>query len=299
MKPNVTLIQILKQNKIYGIHVNWNLIPKPLAMDSSKILHADVLDIIFEGRNKEYGAYELRKTYNGRLNKALIGTAAVVIILLMGYYFANKQGKGNKHVDVVSEFTLEDYKEKKPEPLPQIKIEKPQVRTVALTPPRIVREEVKENERPPDVDQIEDAKISNMMNDGNKDDGIVAPAANDGKGVIEAPKDNTDYDQTFVSVQIESEYPGGIAAWMRYLTKSLHYPDAAQSAEVQGDVLVQFIVDKEGNVSYVQAVSGPDELREEAVRVIRKSGRWTPAIQNGRTVKSYKKQPVKFRLQTE
>ena len=268
-------------------------------MDSSKILHADVLDIIFEGRNKEYGAYELRKTYNKRLNKALIGTAATILILLTGYYFSKIDGTRHKTVTEVSDVILDEFKEKKEVPLPQIKIEKPQVRTVALTPPRIVRGEVKENERPPDVDQIEDAKISNLTNDGNKDDGIVAPPANDGKGVIEAPKDNTDYDQTFVSVQIESEYPGGIAAWMRYLTKSLHYPDAAQSAEIQGDVLVQFIVDKEGNVSDVQAVSGPDELREEAIRVIRKSGKWTPAIQNGRTVKSYKKQPIKFRLQME
>ncbi|HEV2483036.1 MAG TPA: TonB family protein [Puia sp.] len=63
-------------------------------------------------------------------------------------------------------------------------------------------------------------------------------------------------------------------------------------------MLVQFIVDKEGNVSDVEAVSGPEAggLREEAMRVIRQSGKWIPAIQNGRTVKSYKKQPVIFKL---
>jgi protein TonB len=69
--------------------------------------------------------------------------------------------------------------------------------------------------------------------------------------------------------------------------------------EVQGTVMVQFIVDREGNVSDVEVVSGPETggLREEAIRVIQKSGKWTPAIQNGRKVKSYKRQPVVFKLQ--
>jgi len=60
---------------------------------------------------------------------------------------------------------------------------------------------------------------------------------------------------------------------------------------------VQFIVDKQGVVSDVEAISGPNELREEAVRVIKKSGQWTPAVQNGRQVKSYKKQPIIFQFQ--
>jgi protein TonB len=78
----------------------------------------------------------------------------------------------------------------------------------------------------------------------------------------------------------------------------MRYPDEALNNEIQGTVVVQFIVDKEGNVSDVQAVSGPTEggLREEAVRVIMKSGKWTPAVQNGRSVKSYKHQPVTFHI---
>ena len=68
------------------------------------------------------------------------------------------------------------------------------------------------------------------------------------------------------------------------------------SLKVEGDFE---IVDKEGNVSGVEAVSGPEELRAEAVRVIKKSGKWTPAIQQGRQVKSYKRQPVKFQLADE
>ena len=86
---------------------------------------------------------------------------------------------------------------------------------------------------------------------------------------------------------------------MRYLGKSLKYPQEAIDNEVQGTIVVQFIVDKEGNVSDVEAVSGAQELRDEAIRVIKKSGKWTPAVQNGRQVKSYKKQPIVFKLETE
>ena len=90
-----------------------------------------------------------------------------------------------------------------------------------------------------------------------------------------------------------------MAAWSRFLNKYLRYPQEAQDQGVQGMVVVQFIVDREGNVSDVEAVSGPMELRAEAVRVIKKSGKWTPAIQNGNKVRSYKKQPIVFRLASE
>ena len=168
-----------------------------------------------------------------------------------------------------------------------------------FTPPKIVKdEEVKEEEKPPEVEKLEDTKIGAVNQEGIKDDNITAPPA-ETKGVVEAPKDNTDYDKTFTKVEIESEYPGGAAAWYRYLSKNLVYPDEAVSAEIQGQVVVRFIVDKEGNVSDVEAVSGPEELRDAAVRVIKKSGNWNPAIQNGRKVKSYKSQPINFKLESQ
>jgi TonB family protein len=107
-----------------------------------------------------------------------------------------------------------------------------------------------------------------------------------------------DDDKTFTEVEIESAFLGGDGAWFRYLNLNLKYPREALDNRIQGTVVVQFIVDKEGKISNVQAVSGPEigGLREEAVRVIKKSGRWTPAIQHGRQVNSYKKQPIVFRL---
>ena len=276
-------------------------------MEVNKILNADILDIIFEGKNKEYGAYELRKSYNKRLLRAIVGTAIIILLLFIGYFVSNMNGGPQKKALVVEDVQLEDVKEEKknePPPPPPPKVEPPKVEMAKFTPPKIVKDnEVKEEEKPPEQEKLEDTKIGTVNQEGIKDEGITPPPVSDaGKGVVEAPKkDEEDYDKTFTKVEIESSFPGGAAAWLRYLNKNLRYPDDAVNNEIQGTVVVQFIVDKEGNVSDVQAISGPENggLREEAVRVIKKSGKWTPAVQNGRQVKSYKKQPIVFRLEAQ
>ena len=277
-------------------------------MEVNKILSADVLDIIFEGRNKEYGAYQLRKTYNKRLVTSLLIVGGLCLLLFIGYIVSslieNKTEAKNVVVQDVQleEIKQEEKKEEPPPPPPPKPPEPPKVEMAKFTPPKIVKdEEVKEEEKPPEVEKLEETKIGTMNQAGEKDEGIVAPPVDDGgKGVVEAPrKDDEDWDKTFTKVEIESEYPGGAAAWQRYLNRNLRYPQEAIDNEVQGAVVVQFIVDREGNVSDVEAISGPQELRPEAVRVIKKSGKWTPAVQNGRQVKSYKKQPIVFRLESE
>ena len=262
-------------------------------MEGNKILSADILDIIFEGRNKEYGAYELRKTYNKRLMIALISTASLCILLFLGYILASTFTGDDTNKVVVQDVELENLKTEEPKnepppPPPPKPPEPPKVEMAKFTPPKIVKdEEVKEDEKPPEIEKLEETKIGTVNQEGIKDEGIVAPpVVDDGKGVVEAPKkDEEDYDKTFTKVEIESEYPGGNAAWLRYLNKNFRYPQEAIDNEIQGTVVVQFIVDKEGMVSDVEAVSGPNELRDEAVRVIKKSGKWTPAVQNGRQVK--------------
>jgi len=276
-------------------------------MDVNKIMSADILDIIFDGRNKDYGAYELRKTYGKRLTTALVGTAVLLALIFIFSVLANTLGNDkNKKDMVVQDVQLEEIKEEKknepPPPPPPPKPEPPKVEIAKFTPPKIVKdEEVKEDEKPPEVEKLEDTKIGTVNQEGIKDEGITAPPVSDaGKGVVEAPKkDEEDWDKTFTKVEIESEYPGGASAWQRYLNKNLRYPQDAIDNEIQGTVVVQFIVDKAGVVSDVEAISGPNELRAEAVRVIKKSGTWTPAVQNGRQVKSYKKQPITFRLESE
>ena len=275
-------------------------------MDVNKIMSADILDIIFDGRNKDYGAYELRKTYSKRLTIALGGTAVLLALIFIISVLANTVGSDKSKDMVVQDVQLEEIKEEKknepPPPPPPPKPEPPKVEIAKFTPPKIVKdEEVKEDEKPPEVEKLEDTKIGTVNQEGIKDEGITAPPVSDaGKGVVEAPKkDEEDWDKTFTKVEIESEYPGGASAWQRYLNKNLRYPQDAIDNEIQGTIVVQFIVDKAGTVSDVEAISGPNELRAEAVRVIKKSGTWTPAVQNGRQVKSYKKQPITFRLESE
>ncbi len=96
----------------------------------------------------------------------------------------------------------------------------------------------------------------------------------------------------------ESAFPGGQAAWARYLNKNLVYPDRAMNASVQGQVDVLFVVDKNGFViSSLISKSVEYSLDEEALKIIKDSGKWEPAFQNGHNVKSYKRQPVIFKFQ--
>jgi protein TonB len=268
-------------------------------MESSTILTADVLDILFEGRNKEYGAYELRRTYNKRLVTSITVMLSSILILCIGFAFGGGKKQLAKEFIIPPDVALES---KKPEDKPEEKLPPPpakqtpppvQIQTLRVTPPVIVKDDqVKEDEMPP-VEDLEHVKIGTETKAGVPDGDLVIAPPGDGAGtVIELPKkEEEDWNKVFTKVEIESEYPGGLPAWQRFLNRNLRPSD-----EAQGTVVVQFIVDKEGNVTNVEAVSGPDELRSEAVRVIKKSGKWTPAIQNGNPVRSYKKQPIIFRV---
>ena len=276
-------------------------------MEISTILTADILDILFEGRNKEYGAYDLRRTYRRRLTLSITVMLSVICLLSIGFAFAGKKTKIDPDLFIKDhELTAVTIPEKPVEPPlpPPVKPPVPpvQVQTIRNTTLTIVPDDqVKEDDKPPVNTDLEDVKIGNMNQDGVKGDLVVAPPGEDGgKGIIEAPKKNDeDEDGIILHVEIESEYPGGLGAWQRFLRKNLNYPQEALDQGVQGLVVVQFVVDKDGIVSNVEAVSGPMELRAEAVRVIKKSGKWTPAVQNGRKVKSYKKQPLGFQMPEE
>jgi len=272
-------------------------------MEKSAILNADLLDIVFEGRNKEYGAYELRRTYNHRLRLSVAVMLLLALMLSIGQLIASRLPEKNAKLLIIRDPTLTSVSPpEKPLPPPP-DIPPPaakQIQTIKLMPRIVPDEQVDKTEMPP-VEDLEDAKIDVVTQEGVKDDGIVAPPVEDqGKGVIDAPKaKEEDLNTPFLKVEIESKYPGGKEAWERFLRRNLRYPQDAQDNGIQGFVVVQFVVDREGNVSNVQAISGPMELRDEAVRVIKKSGKWEPAVQNARMVPSYKKQPIGFALENQ
>ena len=270
-------------------------------MEKTAILNADLLDIVFEGRNKEYGAYELRRTYNRRMRISIAVMLLFSLMLCIGQLLAGRLTDDAKLALIPPDAELKQValpEEPIQPPPPELKPPPPkQIETIEVTPPKIVPDEqVPETEMPPVEDQ-EDAKIDVLSQDGDKFEGIVDPPKGDDKrGIIDAPKVEDDKNKIWISVQIQSEYEGGKSAWERFLRKNLHYPQVAVDNEIEGTVVVQFIVDRDGNVSNVEAISGPEELKAEAVRVIKKSGKWTAAVQNGNKVISYKKQPIGFQL---
>ena len=271
-------------------------------MEIGQILSADVLDIIFDERNKEYGAYDLRKNYQRRLMKATASMLLVVVLLLVAYMLvAAIRPKDNKLLagpDVVLIKVEPPPPPAEPLPPPPPPPPSPLVKTLILTPPLIVEDDkVKPEEMPPAVEELETAKIGLVNSAGADDADIVAPPVDASKGVVAAPEKKDAAEIIFTKVEIESTYPGGATAWGRFLNKNLPYPQDAVDNGIQGIVSIQFIVDKEGNVSDVTAISGPEELRKAAVTVIKKSGKWEPAVQNGQHVKSYKTQPVVFKLE--
>jgi protein TonB len=98
------------------------------------------------------------------------------------------------------------------------------------------------------------------------------------------------------NLEVEAEYPGGAAAWYHFLNKNLKFPTDSIGNGISGTVVVKFVVDEDGNVTDVKSISGPEPLSTEAVRVIKKSSKWTPGrqVSSGRYIKSIKKQPIAF-----
>ena len=274
-------------------------------METNKILSADLLDILFEGRNKEYGAYELRKTYNKRLTTALSIMAGIALLI----FIVSKVAKAMNTTDTkpkveVKDLTLTEVKEPPPPPPPPPpKLPPPPpIATIQFTPPKIVKDELVV--KPPEENQkIEEAKVDIKTVEGDKDKGIVAPPVEDkGTQVVAPPPPKAeDEDKVFTKVEIEASFPGGEGAWTKYVTKAIQNNiDELTDAGESGTCRVRFIVDKGGVVSDVEALTMKGtKLAEIAVNAIRKGPHWTPAQQNGRYVKAYREQPITFTIQEQ
>ena len=268
-------------------------------MQANQILKSDVLDILFEGRNKAYGAYDLRKTYNKRISIALIFTISLIILLLVGTVIANKlKPKDDVKEMVVSESTLQQIQPDEPPPPPPPPPPKlpppPPVATIAFTPPKVVKDE-EVIKPPPEIKQIEEAKVDVKTVEGTKDIGIVAPPTEEkGTQIVAAPVEKKeDPDKIFTKVEIEASFPGGPGAWQRYVTRAIQAEQDEFTESDFGTCVVRFIVDRTGTVSDVQATTMKGtKLAEVAVNAIRKGPKWTPAQQNGRQVNAYRLQPV-------
>ncbi|MFY7964060.1 MAG: energy transducer TonB [Chitinophagaceae bacterium] len=272
-------------------------------MDINKILTADILDIIFEGRNKEYGAYDLRKTYNKRITKAmLIMLAVCLLIFLSSFIMGLNSGKvvvDNTAPEIELDKFKEDKKEPPPPPPPPKVVEPPKIEVAKFTPPKIVKdEEVKKEDEVKEIKEIENKTTGSFDQKGLETE-VVQPVVAPSTGA-EPVKQEEDYDKLFTAVQIESEFPGGAAAWQNYLKRNLNSEVVNDNGAPAGRYVVEvsFTVDKDGNISDVQGqmANGSESYGtiDEAVRIIKKGPKWKPGIQNGIQVKSRKKQRIVF-----
>lgn len=269
-------------------------------MDIQQIPRADLLDILFEGRNKDYGAYPLRKSYNNRLGRAIGITLALCLLLIIGYTVAGKTHRSILRGPVIEIDPIDIPLAKKELPvvIPRPARATPPAPTLRIVTTRIVPDDqVTAKDQPPPAVVPDNFRIGTTTNLTATGDDLVRPLS-DGNGngpatgLINQPVAKDNDDDVAEIVQIESSYKGGMAAWQRFLLKNFRPPEASDDESGNVTVVVRFIVDKEGNVSDVEAISGPAALQKEAVRVIRLSGKWEPAIQNGHKVKSYKTQPI-------
>ena len=270
-------------------------------MDTNKILSADLLDLVFDNRNKDYGAYELRKSYQARITKALVFTGIFVLISFTGVVMANKLKPKHNSSFEIKELFFENIipEEKKPEPIPEPprQTEPPQVRTEILTPPQIVDDN--EADRPlPTQEDLDSARIGLERNDGLADDGIVSTEQIDERKDIIEEKIVRDEGPVDI-VQIPARFDGN---WEKFLLRNLNPEVPVDNGAPEGSytVLIQFVVDIDGSISDIKPLTNHGYgLEDEAIRVLRRATKWEPGIQNGHAVKSYRKQPITFQVMEE
>ncbi len=272
-------------------------------MDINKILTADILDLIFEGRNKEYGAYELRKTYDSRIKTGLIVMLSIVLLFGLGSILSNSMKKSKTEiiaVDMSLENVQQDDKKPPPPPPPPPKVEPPKVEITKFTPPKIVKdEEVKAEDEIKEVEKLEDTKIGSFNQEGTKDEGLVAPVEAS-TGPTAPPEEETD--KIFTVVQNPAEFPGGQQGWVRYLERTLNRDLPVENGAPAGKyaVVVSFVVARDGKISDVKAENDPGYgTKEEAVRVIQRGPNWKAAVQNGRNVIYRHRQAIVFQVSDE
>ena len=267
-------------------------------------------DIMFENRNKEYGAYVLRRQTTARNIKSII--AVLIIFALVMVYMVAKNAyddyqKAHMAQTQVTELTAlqEQKKEAKVERKEIIKQEKVEQvvekvkSSIKFTAPVIKKDdEVRPEDEMKSQDEIMNSKVAvgfaNVI--GNDESGEVLKAKE--ALVTEPVKPKEEENKVFDVVEQMPSFPGGMAALMAYLQKSIKYPPVAEENGIQGRVVCTFVVERDGSVTDVKVAKSVDpSLDKEAVRVVSAMPKWIPGKQNGQSVRVKYTLPVTFRLQ--
>ena len=271
------------------------------------------VDMVFAGKNKEYGAYQLRKGTSGRNIKALL--ILVIAAALVGGFLAwkvieQKQAEEQQaYMEAMELAKLQQQakkEEKKKEPVkPKVEMKKeiPVAReTQKFTAPVIKKDElVKEENQVKQMDKLDDKVAVGTENKEGVKDRTVEAVRNDiavaAPPPSPAPKPEV-ATKVFDVVEEMPSFPGGNGALMSYLASNIKYPVVAQENGVQGRVIVSFVVERDGSISDVRVARSVDpSLDREAQRVVKSMPRWKPGKQNGSAVRVKYTVPVVFRLQ--
>ena len=265
------------------------------------------VDLVFEGKNQNYGAYQLRKNTGSRNVKAMlimlaIGIAIAAFVAIKGV--VENAMKQDVAIEADVELAkLAEKKEAKVEKKEEPKIEKVEVEkvksSVKFVPPVIKKDD--------EVKPEEELKSQEELNKTNTAIGAFDVKGNDeaagevlkAKEVIAQPEPPKEEEtKVFDVVEQMPSFPGGPSALMQYLSSNIKYPVVAEENGVQGRVVCTFVVERDGSITDVRVIKSVDpSLDKEAVRVVKSMPKWIPGKQNGSAVRVKYTVPVTFRLQ--
>jgi len=276
---------------------------KRLTMEGTNWQKKSIDDIVFEGRNKSYGAFLLRRIYDKHMSRAMISGILFFLLLISSpQIIAMIKGFLPEKQDelIMKEVTLAEpppIDPKKPPPPPPPEVKPPPIKDqIRFVPPVVMKdEEVIEEEDPPPIDSLKDKEIAVVTEKGDslgKDYTLDEPV--EIVAVLEEPKE----EEPFKFVEQMPTFPNGESAMMKYLRDNIKYPNIARENGISGRVIVQFVVSKDGEIKNAKVVRGiGGGCNEEALRVVNAMPRWVPGKHNGRTVPVTFTLPILFELQ--
>ncbi|MDR1436747.1 MAG: energy transducer TonB [Candidatus Symbiothrix sp.] len=259
------------------------------------------LALVFEGKNKEYGAYVLRDSSSDRHLKALlIVTAIGMLAIFLPNLIKSVIPKGQEKVEQITEVNMIDLNQEIPEenkikeienipPPPLLK------ETIQFTPPVVKKDdEVRDEDLMLTQQALTDNQvaISVATVEGAKEGGVDIADLVEHKVVVQA-----DAPKIFDHVEIPPQFPGGEKELMKYLQDNIKYPTIAQEQGIQGRVVLRFVVSPDGSVGNVEVQRSLDpSCDKEAMRVVKAMPKWNAGRQNGNAVHVYFTLPVSFKL---
>ncbi len=264
-------------------------------MKAESILQSDLLDIIFENRNKQYGAYQLRKEYNGRLYRSLYLVLAIVCLFIAANLLAHFFKPKLQHVVSISSLDsgIRLTTVPIPETPPPVVKPSPPFASIRNMVPVIVPDD-KARDTMPTVDDLTNRVISDKTIDGPKpaSDNVSVPAKPVAAPVPEPlPAEPAIVDDP----EVLPEFPGGTAALLRFLGKNLQVPEDALEAGQRVKIPVRFVVNKDGSLGDLEfPVQADERFKKEIQRVVSRMPKWKPGSVQGKTVSVHFTIPIIF-----